>query len=222
MKKTVVIFVFLFVGLAAAFLLSEGSMAATSKIKHFYANTEEAKTGEGGPPLVVNADQFTALEGPPDHSGTWRHIIVKGKFPLGIPTAKGSIVRKTIMSALVALCLLTVAVLWYRSKKKRSNEESNDVADALKDPIRKQAEQENSAVHTEELPLSSMNEVRETLKQWENRLSPYKKRKKSETISEWFHRINGPVEVIPLYEKVRYGYADFSKQELERFISMLK
>lgn len=221
MKKTLVIFVFLCIGLAAAFLLSEGSMVATSKIKHFYSNKEEAQSVHGGPPLVVNADQFRALEGPPDHSGIWRRIIVIGKFPVEIPSSNGSIVRRTIITVVVALSLL-VATLWYRAKKKRTNEVSNYVPDAFKEPCQKKAEKENSTITTETLPLSNMNEVRVTFKQWENRLSPFKKRKKNETISEWFHRINGPVEVIPLYEKVRYGYADFSKEELERFISKLK
>ncbi|QHE62487.1 hypothetical protein FHE72_16775 [Rossellomorea vietnamensis] len=221
MQKTFVIFVFLFIGLATAFLLSEGSMATTSIIKHFYSNKEEVKSVEAGPPLVVNADQFTDLEEPPDHSGTWRRIIVKGKLPVNIPSSKGSNVRNNIITVMVALSIL-VAALWYWAKKKRANDVSRQAPDAFKEPSQKQVEKENLTVQTEALSLSSMNEVRVTFKQWENRLSPNKKRNKSETISEWFHRINGPVEVIPLYEKVRYGYADFTKEELERFISILK
>jgi flagellar basal body-associated protein FliL len=222
MKKTFFILVFLIIGLAAAFLLSKSSMSVSDKIKSFYSNTEEVQSAGEGPPIKIKADELSVLEEAPDLSdAVRRRIIVIGEVPLDTFTSKGSTLRNTMITVVVVLSVILVAVLWYRFYKKRSNvQEEQFISDSPKQKNDEEKLNQNSKVLS--LSNTEINEVRVMLRQWEKRLSTFNKRRNNETISEWFQRIKGPVEIIPLYEKVRYGYAEISKDEFEKFTARLK
>lgn len=225
MNKRFFILGFLIIGLFAGFLLSETSMSVSNKIKAFYTNTEEAQSEAEGPPIYFRADELSELEEAPDLSkAKWRKIIVIGDLPFEAFMSKGSNLRNTIITVVIVLSVLLIAFLWYRFNKKRAKKQINNVSDSFKDSTNKRDGDENLKLNSNVLPVSNkeMNEIRATLRQWENRLSPIKKRRKNETIAEWFHRINGPVGVIPLYEKVRYGYEEVTKDEYNKFTKMLK
>lgn len=39
-------------------------------------------------------------------------------------------------------------------------------------------------------------------------------KREAETINEWFERIIGPKEIIPIYERVRYGEKSCTEDEI--------
>ncbi len=60
------------------------------------------------------------------------------------------------------------------------------------------------------------------LMDWESHLNTLNRKRKHETIQEWFKRIKGPTEIIPVYEKVRYGGKQFTSQELNLLKNFLR
>lgn len=66
------------------------------------------------------------------------------------------------------------------------------------------------------------NEIRRLFKEWQGGLRNDQMKRSHETIQEWFDRIEGPTELIPIYEKVRYGNHSFSRGEYELFFLRLR
>ncbi|MCW9134720.1 hypothetical protein OF830_28660 [Bacillus paramycoides] len=58
-------------------------------------------------------------------------------------------------------------------------------------------------------------EVRAMLIKWELTLSKFEKRRLQETVQQWFSRIHKNSDIIPIYEKVRYGEGTASNEELQ-------
>lgn len=58
-------------------------------------------------------------------------------------------------------------------------------------------------------------EVRAMLIKWELTLSKFEKRRLQETVQQWFSRIHKNSNIIPIYEKVRYGEETASNEELQ-------
>ncbi|MBN8190857.1 hypothetical protein JI667_01730 [Bacillus sp. NTK074B] len=71
-------------------------------------------------------------------------------------------------------------------------------------------------------PEVKLNEIRQLMRDWEAHLNILNRKKNHETIQEWFRRIKGPTEVIPLYEKVRYGGKSFTNKELHLLKKFLR
>ncbi|MEH7461606.1 hypothetical protein V7166_05705 [Bacillus thuringiensis] len=59
------------------------------------------------------------------------------------------------------------------------------------------------------------NEIRQELIKWEKNLPKHNRRKPYETVQRWLLRLNKPTNIIPIYEKVRYGEKEYSASELE-------
>jgi len=47
-------------------------------------------------------------------------------------------------------------------------------------------------------------------------------KREAETINEWFERIKGPLEIIPIYEKVRYGEKNCTEEGIKFIKNSLK
>lgn len=58
-------------------------------------------------------------------------------------------------------------------------------------------------------------EVRAMLIKWELTLPKFEKRRFQETVQQWFSRIRKSDDIIPVYEKVRYGEGTASNEELQ-------
>lgn len=58
-------------------------------------------------------------------------------------------------------------------------------------------------------------EVRAMLVKWELTLPKFEKRRLQETVQQWFSRIHKSNDIIPIYEKVRYGEGTASNEELQ-------
>ncbi|RIW28549.1 hypothetical protein D3H55_21480 [Bacillus salacetis] len=63
------------------------------------------------------------------------------------------------------------------------------------------------------IKLINENKIRQLLIDWQSNLEEVQKKRDSETIYEWFLRINGPLEVLPIYDKVRYGQQEYTQSE---------
>ncbi|PEB54460.1 hypothetical protein CON65_17270 [Bacillus pseudomycoides] len=60
-----------------------------------------------------------------------------------------------------------------------------------------------------------VEEVRAMLIKWELTLPKFEKRRLQETVQQWFSRIHKSNDIIPIYEKVRYGEGTASNEELQ-------
>ncbi|MGD6802012.1 hypothetical protein [Rossellomorea aquimaris] len=122
--------------------------------------------------------------------------------------------KKTLIVSITAILL--VSVLLFRFFKKRKN--------MIKNELRSPANKKNSLDDHEDragvipdnpefLDETDKNEIRKLVQNWQANLSPNKRKRKDETIHEWFVRIKGPMNIIPIYEKVRYGEASYTNEE---------
>ncbi|TYR73587.1 hypothetical protein FZC79_18300 [Rossellomorea vietnamensis] len=122
--------------------------------------------------------------------------------------------QKTLIVSITAILL--VSVLLFSFLKKRKN--------MIKNELRSPANKKNSLDdhegragvipdNPEFLDETDKNEIRMLVQNWQANLSPNKKKRKDETIHEWFVRIKGPMNIIPIYEKVRYGEASYTNEE---------
>ncbi|MCP3741955.1 hypothetical protein [Rossellomorea sp. BNER] len=121
----------------------------------------------------------------------------------------------------LAIVVFLICIHHYRKKKREK--EMKITSATIKDKLilKQDNSNENSGTN---IPVSTkeINEIRRMVKDWELRQNFLSRKKASETIQEWFERINGPVEIIPIYEKVRYGGKSCTHQELLYLRKVLK
>ncbi|MEI5908462.1 hypothetical protein WAK64_15550 [Bacillus spongiae] len=149
----------------------------------------------------------------------------------GIPTGKkvdfpfpeeNSTDKLTLYIYIILFLLIAVTVYFVRRrhvKKKKMEMSQNEMSV----PVKKESSKvEAVEIDTHIIRSEELHEVREYVKRWEENLVDQKRKRVAETIQEWFQRIKGPVEIIPIYEKVRYGYGDCTEAELQLLIKRLK
>jgi hypothetical protein len=125
--------------------------------------------------------------------------------------------RNYLLFFLLALCIGIASFFVYR--KFRKKQQAKDKSTSSSPPVIAKNEERLSA---ENLPFlkktnpTNTHMVRRYLQKWEKTLGVHNQKRPAETINEWFKRINGPTEIIPIYEKIRYGDSGCSEKELQQ------
>ncbi|HDX9579803.1 TPA: hypothetical protein ROX88_003406 [Bacillus pseudomycoides] len=70
-------------------------------------------------------------------------------------------------------------------------------------------------INSEKASIVIHSEIRQELIKWEKKLDDHKRRKPHETMQQWLLRIKKSPNIIPIYEKVRYGEKEYSVEDLE-------
>ncbi len=132
-------------------------------------------------------------------------------------------------SLLVILLFITIYFLRKRYKKKNNGSSNNQYE--VEGVPKKLAVLENkdgneiTPFFSKEKSVEASipkHEIRKLLQEWEARLVGKNIKKEAETINEWFERIKGPIEIIPIYEKVRYGEKICTEEEIKFIKNSLK
>ncbi|WP_020062951.1 hypothetical protein [Bacillus sp. 123MFChir2] len=120
--------------------------------------------------------------------------------------------KKSWLTIIIITATIILAFLYFKKKKHRKSTESPSIVR----PIQQ--------THTETTPMADKhnndinsihNEIRLELMKWEKNLPKHNRRKSYETVQRWLLRLNKPTNIIPIYERVRYGEKEYSASELE-------
>jgi hypothetical protein len=131
--------------------------------------------------------------------------------------------RNYLLFFLLALCICIASYFVYRTYRKK--QQVKDKSTSSSSPVIAKNEEglsvENLPILQKENP-TNMHLVRKYLQKWEKTLGTHNQKRPAETNNEWFKRINGPTEIIPIYEKIRYGNSECSEKEVQQVKRALK
>ncbi|CAN7334848.1 hypothetical protein [Rossellomorea sp. LjRoot5] len=221
LKRVGITFLFIFVCAVASLVLMEVFNDTTEKIKGFYY--VEDNGGERDLNLGPGKEGRTISDRRLD-----KPIVVDEYLPWFVDPFSGEIGSEKSFIDVVKeygiFVVLTVACLfWYLRHKKKRKVIKKEFPETS---VNRHAVHHDQLAREEETSFTlsdeKLNEIRQMLKEWESHLNILNRKKNHETIQEWFKRIKGPVDIIPIYEKVRYGEKDFSTHELDLLRKMLK
>ncbi|TYS17506.1 hypothetical protein FZC78_06410 [Rossellomorea vietnamensis] len=227
-RKVMFIFGFLLLVLLITFLVTFTSQTLANKVTSFYSDIQKKQEraflgnfneGRGKVDLDITKLEIEEIDLPKNNNGE----IMKGEtldkkerepWTEGKPKKKNSY----LIYSLIAIPLILLFILRKRRKRKKLTINILDVNE-LKgvDEIQGGGIDINVSLSKEK-----QNEIRRLLQEWQGKLRDDQKKKTNETIHEWFGRIGGPSEIIPIYEKVRYGYQNFTKVEYDLVYSRLR
>ena len=153
--------------------------------------------------------ELTELEDEGDYEGQPIQLPLKDKI---LNTINESIKnnKKSWITTLIITATIILAFLYFKKKKPTESsptlhpkqqvntETTTTIADEHKSDI--------NSIH---------NEIRQALIKWEKTLPKHNRRKPYETMQKWLSRLNKPANIIPIYEKVRYGEREYSASDLE-------
>jgi len=144
-------------------------------------------------------------------------------------TQRTNLKAAVFYSLLVILLFITIYFL--RKRYKKNNNRSNNNQYEVEEDLKKLALLKNkdskeitplfSKEKSVETPIP-IHEIRRYLQKWEAGLVGKRMKREAETINEWFERIKGPLEIIPIYEKVRYGEKNCTEEEIKFIKNSLK
>jgi hypothetical protein len=220
LKKVGITFLFILICIGASLVLMNVFNEATQKIKDFYH--VEDPGGESdltlGPGEGRTID-YKRLDEP--ILGRWTPWLVD---PFSGEDGSGKGFMEAVKKYGVYVILSVFILFWYIRYKKKKRKDKEEVPPEL-DHVRHadnsvdlQDTEDESLILSEE----NLNEIRQMLKEWESHLNTLNRKRNHETIQEWFKRIKGPTEIIPVYEKVRYGGKQFTSQELHLLKNFLR
>ncbi|MGW6191132.1 signal peptidase II [Bacillus cereus] len=72
-------------------------------------------------------------------------------------------------------------------------------------------------IHQLEQPLPT-DMIRKTLVEWERTLPFHEQRRSYETMQQWLKRICRTIDIIPIYESVRYGEKTYTELDIEKIM----
>ncbi|WP_168413104.1 hypothetical protein [Bacillus salacetis] len=119
--------------------------------------------------------------------------------------------KRNLILLITAIFLIIVLIVGFFVRKKRKKK-SWDHSELENDHAKQDLDRSICGI-SNNIKGSAEEDIRKLIQNWQANLSQTNKKKKEETIREWFERINGPVKIIPIYEKVRYGEDSFTKEE---------
>jgi hypothetical protein len=122
--------------------------------------------------------------------------------------------------AILFIPLTLIVIVWYIRRKKKTIRKENDDKETI--TSKKVENHEPYSTETVIATHEQLHKIRGLLKSWESNLNTIDRKRESETIREWFQRIKGPIDIIPIYEKVRYGKEECTKEEYITVIKKLK
>jgi hypothetical protein len=219
LKKAGITILFILICAGTSLVLMNVFNEAAVKVKDFYH--EEDPGGERdlylGPPREGRTIDDRRLDEPivADEYLPWFMEPFSGEDKSGnrfLDTAK-----KYGIYVILAIVFFSW-YLRYKKKKRKSNEELPPDSERARHTV-KSDDLPNAAIT---LPEENFNEIRQMMMDWESHLNTLNKKRSHETIHEWFRRIKGPVEIIPIYEKVRYGGKPFTYEEVQLLKKFLK
>lgn len=224
-QKFLLMSLFLVFGIFLSGLVANTSLSLTNQIKStFEKDGNEDLGGFAKPPsgkMTVLEDKVGVDEGIPVL------MLLKDKFAPFVGSSPGNSTKTATFY--IPLIIFLVIIIYFFMKyyyKKNKNSSQNyryDIEVAQKEQVVLKAKVEHAmTAFTKEKRVATniqISEIRRLLQKWEARLIGGKTKKDAETINEWFERINGPVEIIPIYEKIRYGEKTCTEDEL-KFIKM--
>ncbi|QTC40685.1 hypothetical protein I7V34_16195 [Bacillus sp. V3] len=222
MKKAGITFLFILICAGASLVLMNVFNEAAVKVKDFYH--VEDPGGEGGGGLPPGKEGRTIAE-----KRLKEPIVVEEYLPwISEPFSggfgSGNGFANTVKKYGIFVILAVVFLFWYlhyKKKKRNKKEEPLLVTDLTQHAV-KSGDIRNPEDRTFPLTEEKLNEIRRMLIDWERHLHTLNRKRSHETIHEWFRRINGPAEIIPIYEKVRYGGKTFTHEEVQLLKKFLK
>ncbi|HEK9099937.1 hypothetical protein KFD70_09870 [Bacillus pfraonensis] len=226
-----VIFCFLAIGLC--FILAIGITKGAFFAKEQVIDSSQSKIGEGGEPLTQRKWKFIGegtpmepgedsgvlyeIEDSPDFNkdgyyqkGDFKGIPRDKKVPIGGEEFLGFNNGNVFIQ--IGILFLVVLIVLFIFRRKRNKKQPIHHIHLKQKEIRKaegNAEQEN-----QDSFIFPAEEVRAMLIKWEMTLPKFEKRRLQETVQQWFSRIRKSNDIIPIYEKVRYGEGTASNEEL--------
>jgi hypothetical protein len=218
LKKILFGLVFLILISVVGMVIERTSMLAADKIKSFYKEDEGEKLGDMTDVNVIDYipkwREVDEDEEVPDDGRRQEVIVLKwGKEIIKSNMGLVEFLKESAKTPFPYILLLLIFLLfkYYKKRKKKNTRQIDSFV------LSKEGRTEKSS-HTlpgEEQPLSlELHQIRKVVRKWESGLPFYQKKRPHETIHEWFRRIDGPYEIISIYEKVRYGGQDSSEGEL--------
>lgn len=219
-QKALIISLFLLVGLVLSNFLTISSLSLAKEIKSKFSVDENLRQEDGPPP---SREGRTIGYGKDDYEGVKYFLNLKEKLAPFIDSTQGNLFKiAAYCSPLLILILVITYFLRKRYKKrKRSSSTRFEIKEVQKQPNVLKSKDRTDIVPIPKKPrlATSMkiHETRRLLQKWETGLDSKRMKREAETINEWFERINGPIEIIPIYERVRYGEKSCTEDEL-RFI----
>ncbi|WP_034760994.1 hypothetical protein [Rossellomorea vietnamensis] len=217
-KRLPFVILFILLSIGCGYLITTISSSVASGIKDNFAHEDGEKK-----PTSESYTRYTILDEVPERgSGRWESNFDEPLSELDFNSGMSK--RKIITYSILAILFITIiiVVLIRRSKKRARKREIVDDEIITKAAVNKQLEnnQNSEIIHTSN--YNNLHKIRRTLIEWEKSLSNSSKKQPQETISEWFQRIKGPEDIIPIYEKVRYGKEECTKEEYNTVIKKLK
>ncbi|MCR8847053.1 hypothetical protein NQ095_01430 [Rossellomorea sp. SC111] len=221
MKKVGITVLFILICAFASLVLMEVFNETTGRIKGFYYVEDHG--GERDLNLGPGKEGRTISERRLD-----KPIVVDEYLPwIGDPFSGEIGSGKRFMYVAkkygILVVLAFVCLFWYLRHKKKRKVIKEDPAETS---VSRYTVNKDQLEGADKMPFTlsdeKLNEIRQMVKDWETRLNTLNRKKHHETIQEWFKRINGPAEIIPVYEKVRYGDRPFTHKELQLLKEFLR
>ncbi|MFI8707039.1 hypothetical protein ACIGHG_08135 [Bacillus sp. NPDC077411] len=117
--------------------------------------------------------------------------------------------KKSWITIIIITSTIILAFLYFKKKKSAESISNVHSIQQTHKETTTIADEHNNDIH------SIHNEIRLELIKWEKKLPKHNKRKPCETLQQWLLRLNKPTNIIPIYEKVRYGKKKYSTSDLE-------
>jgi hypothetical protein len=223
-KKILFGLIFLILISAVGMVIGRTSMLAADKIKSFYKEDEGEKLGDLTDVKVIDyIPKWREIdEEAPDDEKRQEVIVLKwGKEILKDNLGLVEFLKKSAKTPFPYILLLLIFLLFkfYKNRKKKNTRQIDSFL--LSKEGRTDESSKTSPGEEQSLSMEELHQIRKVVRKWESGLPFYQKKRPHETIHEWFRRIDGPYEIISIYEKVRYGGQDSSKEELRLMKSTL-
>jgi hypothetical protein len=214
-RKILVILIFAALGVSMGYLVSGTSISISEGVKSFYKKKQEELLAESDPLVIYAKDVHDGREVDWDPDESSRRLIIIGDLPFPRLYGEGgfSIKDAARLAGIVVPVAVLFILLFRRYQKKKKDQEIDRPAESLQESNNPGFSFNEEQQEEEVSNVQVIHEVRKLLKEWENNLPPGNKKRYHETISEWFYRIGGPTAIIPVYEKIRYGYGECTLEE---------
>lgn len=222
LKKAGITFLFILICAGASLVLMNVFNEAAGKVKDFYH--VEDPGGEGGGGLPPGKEGRTISEKRLKKPIVVEEYLRSFSEPFSGGFGRGSGFVNTAKKYGVFVILGVVFLFWYLRRKKKKRKGIEVVARASEHARNsdKSVDFRNPEDRTFPLTEEKLNEIRKMMMDWEKQLNTSNRKRSNETLHEWFRRINGPIEIIPIYEKVRYGGKPFTYEEVQLLKRFLK
>ncbi|WP_141771645.1 hypothetical protein [Bacillus sp. 491mf] len=201
----VVMFVIISSGLSTFSLFTQQEFRKFIGWGHYY-NYEADWNGK--PPGIPSDEAYEIkddnekLEGQPIQM-SWK-VKILGTINESIKNNK-----KSWLTTLIITATIILAFLYFKKKKPTESYPTLRPKQQVNTETTPIADEHSNDIH------SIHNEIRQALIKWEKTLPKHNRRKPYETVQQWLSRLNKPANIIPIYEKVRYGEREYSASDLE-------